>query len=62
MCFMFSVKLVERDDNKIIIEFQGNKIAIQTSPFRIDVISGNEPVVSVNSRGLLHFEHLRVKT
>jgi alpha 1,3-glucosidase len=59
---MYSIKLVERDDKKLIIEFQGNKIAIQNVPFRIDVISGNEPVVSINSRGLLHFEHLRVKT
>ncbi|XP_041352622.1 neutral alpha-glucosidase AB-like isoform X2 [Gigantopelta aegis] len=34
---------------------------ISAEPFRMDIFSSNEPVISLNARNLLKFEHMRVK-
>ena len=36
-------------------------LAIQSNPFRLDILEGSEPLVSANAAGLLKFEHMRVK-
>lgn len=57
-------KMLERDANKIVIEQPSSsaKIVIHSEPFHVDVYSSSdEPIVSLNARGLLKIEHLRMK-
>jgi alpha 1,3-glucosidase len=54
-----SLTLVERSQQKVTLSFQNTKLIIENSPFRIDIITDNELVMSVNARGLLNFEHYR---
>ncbi|XP_039616684.1 neutral alpha-glucosidase AB isoform X2 [Polypterus senegalus] len=50
-----------RDDNSIELALSqtDHRLIITSKPFRLDIMAGNELVLSVNSRGLLVFEHLR---
>ncbi|XP_053224260.1 neutral alpha-glucosidase AB isoform X1 [Podarcis raffonei] len=50
-----------RDDNSVELSLgEGNhKLILTAKPFRMDLLEGRELVLSVNSRGLLVFEHLR---
>uniref|UniRef100_K7G9U8 Neutral alpha-glucosidase AB n=1 Tax=Pelodiscus sinensis TaxID=13735 RepID=K7G9U8_PELSI len=50
-----------RDDNSVELALgdSGHKLILTGKPFRMDLLQGRELVLSVNSRGLLHFEHLR---
>lgn len=38
-----------------------NKIVVSSSPFRLDVYSGEDLVIVANQRGLFNFEHYRPK-
>lgn len=51
----------EKSDKEIIISSGTNKAIIHAAPFRIDFYSNNVLTVSVNAKGLMRFEHLRVK-
>ncbi len=57
--FIFRLNIDAKDHNSITLSFEHNKIVIQSDPLRIDVVSDNEPVISINSRGLLKYEHYR---
>ena len=50
-----------RDDNSVELSLSdgGHKLILTAKPFRMDLLEGRELVLSVNSRGLLVFEHLR---
>ncbi|XP_052275424.1 neutral alpha-glucosidase AB-like isoform X2 [Dreissena polymorpha] len=56
------LKVLERTDASITLGFEQNKIRITGAPFRIDFISNEEPVISINSQGLFKFEHFREKS
>lgn len=47
--------------SEITVAAGGNKAIIHASPFKIDFYQGETLSTSVNSRGLMNFEHLRKK-
>jgi len=53
--------VLQRGDGSITLGFEKNKILVSSQPFRVDFISNDEPVVSINTQGLLKFEHFRNK-
>lgn len=53
--------MLERTDKSVAFAFEQNKVLISSDPFRVDIISNEEPVVSINADGLLKFEHYRKK-
>lgn len=49
-------------DSAEIVTSEGNKVVLTYEPFRLDVYIGKKDlVVSINSQGLLKFEHYRQK-
>lgn len=52
---------VSSTSSDITVTAGGNKAVVHTSPFRIDFYQGETLTTSVNSRGLMNFEHLRKK-
>ena len=58
---VFSLQILQRSENSVSIGFEKNKVVISTQPFRIDFMTEEEPVISVNAQGLLKFEHYRKK-
>ncbi|XP_078516731.1 neutral alpha-glucosidase AB isoform X1 [Lissotriton helveticus] len=50
-----------KDEESVELSLGGNyhKLIITAKPFRMDLLAGRDLVLSVNSRGLLMFEHLR---
>ncbi|XP_013773829.1 neutral alpha-glucosidase AB-like isoform X2 [Limulus polyphemus] len=56
-----SLKLVSQNSEGMTIEFGKNKAIIHANPFRLDVYSGDQHVISANTRGLMKFEHYRTK-
>lgn len=59
--FYFRLEVVEKADNAVTIKSGDNKVVLMGAPFRIDLYSGNNLVISGNARGLLRFEHQQVK-
>ena len=57
----FSLRVLQRSENSITLGFEKNKIVLTAEPFRIDFLTDDEPVISVNAQGLLKFEHYRMK-
>ncbi|KAM4617591.1 neutral alpha-glucosidase AB [Discoglossus pictus] len=55
------LQVTGQDDNTLELSLgsAGHKLLVTGTPFRLDILSGRDLVLSVNSRGLLHFEHLR---
>jgi len=51
----------QKDETQLVLKFNESRIVLQYAPFRIDIVIKGEPVVSINGRGLLMFEHLRLK-
>ena len=58
----FSLQVESQDNEKMIIQFGSNKAILNASPFRLDVFSGDQLVISANARGLLKFEQYRLKS
>ncbi|GCB82388.1 hypothetical protein scyTo_0023078, partial [Scyliorhinus torazame] len=53
--------VVGKDEGSVELGF-GNqlyKLIVTAKPFRMDIMTGNELLLSINSRGLMVFEHLR---
>ena len=60
--FLFcSLQKLNEDDNSVHIKFQNNSVVLTFEPFRLDFLVRDEVAVSVNSRGLMNFEHYRLK-
>jgi len=57
--YHFSFTLLEKTRDKIRLGFSQYIVHLQLNPFRIDVVADNEPVLSINARGLFNFEHYR---
>lgn len=53
--------LVEKTTDHITITNEGNKVILYANPFRIDLYSQDVLVISANARGLMRFEHHRLK-
>lgn len=37
------------------------RVIVSVQPFRLDIVEGQDVLMSLNSRGLLDFEHLRMR-
>ena len=55
--FSLEVEQDEYGGSGATMTFQNNKIILQSNPFRLDFLVDNEPVISVNSLGLLNWEN-----
>lgn len=53
--------LIEKTTDHVIVTSGENKVILYATPFRIDLYSQNILVISANARGLMRFEHHRVK-
>ncbi|KAM8938957.1 neutral alpha-glucosidase AB isoform 1-T1 [Pelodytes ibericus] len=56
-----NLQVTGQDDNTLELTLGSaeHKLLVTGTPFRLDILCGRDLVLSVNSRGLLHFEHLR---
>ena len=54
-----SFTLIEKTRDRIKLGFSSHVVHLHLNPFRIDIIAGSEPVMSINARGLLNCEHYR---
>ncbi|XP_069036386.1 neutral alpha-glucosidase AB isoform X2 [Lepisosteus oculatus] len=57
----YPLTVVSRDDHGLVLSLGGpdQRLILSAHPFRLDIMEGPELLLSVNSRGLLVFEHLR---
>lgn len=59
-----AVEEVKRDENSVhlaLTQSKENSVLINFKPLRLDFFKGENLIVSMNSRGLMRFEHLREK-
>ena len=58
----FSLKITEQSSESLSLSFGDHgKAVLLIKPFRLDVYDKDQLVISVNARGLLNFEHQRIK-
>ncbi|XP_031443041.1 neutral alpha-glucosidase AB isoform X2 [Clupea harengus] len=58
------MSLVSQDDNGVVLSLgaeRQQRLIVSARPFRLDIVEGPEVLMSLNSRGLLAFEHLRMR-
>lgn len=57
-----SLSVLSKDDNGIVLSLgaESQRLIVSARPFRLDIMEGPEVLLSLNSRGLLAFEHLRL--
>ncbi|PSN57770.1 hypothetical protein C0J52_07257 [Blattella germanica] len=55
------LEVVERTAEFVSIKSGPNTVQVHAIPFRVDLYSGDQLVISANARGLMRFEHLRLK-
>ncbi|MEQ2180959.1 hypothetical protein GOODEAATRI_006597, partial [Goodea atripinnis] len=55
--------LLSQDENGVVLSLgaESQRIIVSARPFRLDIVEGREVLMSLNSRGLLGFEHLRMR-
>lgn len=56
-----SLSVVSRDENGVVLSLgaEARRLIVSAQPFRLDIMEGPQVLLSLNSRGLLMFEHLR---
>ena len=59
--FSRSLSVEKQSADGLTLNFGKSMVLVQAEPLRIDVVVNNELLVSINSRGLLKFEHTRRK-
>uniref|UniRef100_A0A8D3DCI1 Glucosidase II alpha subunit b n=1 Tax=Scophthalmus maximus TaxID=52904 RepID=A0A8D3DCI1_SCOMX len=57
------LSLLSQDENGVVLSLgvESQRVIISARPFRLDIVEGHEVLMSLNSRGLLAFEHLRMR-
>ncbi|XP_054890279.1 neutral alpha-glucosidase AB isoform X1 [Poeciliopsis prolifica] len=57
------LSLLSQDENGVVLSLgaQSQRVIVSARPFRLDIVEGREVLMSLNSRGLLGFEHLRMR-
>nr|XP_055056776.1 neutral alpha-glucosidase AB isoform X1 [Misgurnus anguillicaudatus] len=57
------LSVVVQDENGLVLSLGGpeQRLIVNARPFRLDIMEGRQVLVSINSRGLLAFEHLRAR-
>uniref|UniRef100_A0A8C1U5C6 Neutral alpha-glucosidase AB n=1 Tax=Cyprinus carpio TaxID=7962 RepID=A0A8C1U5C6_CYPCA len=55
------LSVLSKDDNGVVLSLgaENQRLIVSARPFRLDIMEGPEVLLSLNSRGLLAFEHLR---
>jgi alpha 1,3-glucosidase len=59
--FSDRLNIIEKTAEFVSVNAGANRVTIHASPFRVDLFSGDELVISANARGLMRFEHIRLK-
>uniref|UniRef100_A0A665XEC8 Glucosidase, alpha; neutral AB n=1 Tax=Echeneis naucrates TaxID=173247 RepID=A0A665XEC8_ECHNA len=56
------LSLLSQDENGVVLSLgaESQRVIVSARPFRLDIMEGREVLMSLNSRGLLAFEHLRI--
>lgn len=59
----FSMTVVTQDENSVVLSLGADEqhLIVSAQPFRLDIVEGPQVLLSLNSRGLLAFEHLRLR-
>uniref|UniRef100_A0A6Q2Z293 Glycoside hydrolase family 31 N-terminal domain-containing protein n=1 Tax=Esox lucius TaxID=8010 RepID=A0A6Q2Z293_ESOLU len=57
------LSLLSQDENGMVLSLgaDSQRLIVSAKPFRLDIMEGREVLLSLNSRGLLAFEHLRIQ-
>ncbi|KAK9871595.1 hypothetical protein WA026_012975 [Henosepilachna vigintioctopunctata] len=55
------IKILKQDKNEVIVQSGDNKAILKSEHFQIEFYKSENLVAVVNSRGLFHIEHLRMK-
>ncbi|KAM6953642.1 neutral alpha-glucosidase AB [Aplochiton taeniatus] len=57
------LSLLSQDENGVVLSLgvESQTVIVSARPFRLDIMEGREVLMSLNSRGLLAFEHLRIR-
>uniref|UniRef100_A0A674MBP5 Glucosidase II alpha subunit n=1 Tax=Takifugu rubripes TaxID=31033 RepID=A0A674MBP5_TAKRU len=57
------MSLLSQDENGVVLSLgvESQRVILSARPFRLDIMEGREVLMSLNSRGLLAFEHLRIR-
>uniref|UniRef100_A0A674MHA5 Neutral alpha-glucosidase AB n=1 Tax=Takifugu rubripes TaxID=31033 RepID=A0A674MHA5_TAKRU len=57
------MSLLSQDENGVVLSLgvESQRVILSARPFRLDIMEGREVLMSLNSRGLLAFEHLRIQ-
>lgn len=58
-----SLSFLSKDENGVVLSLgaESQRLIVSARPFRLDIMEGPEVLLSLNSRGLLAFEHLRLR-
>ncbi|XP_073695505.1 neutral alpha-glucosidase AB isoform X1 [Garra rufa] len=58
-----TLSVVAQDENSLVLSLGGRdqRLIVSAQPFRLDIVEGRQVLMSLNSRGLLAFEHLRAR-
>uniref|UniRef100_A0A672J5Q3 Uncharacterized protein n=1 Tax=Salarias fasciatus TaxID=181472 RepID=A0A672J5Q3_SALFA len=58
------LSILSQDENGVVLSLgaESQRVIISARPFRLDIMEGSDVLMSLNSRGLLAFEHLRMPT
>jgi alpha 1,3-glucosidase len=59
--FSGRLNIIEKTAEFISLNAGGNRVTVHAIPFRVDLFSGDQLIISANARGLLRFEHMRRK-
>uniref|UniRef100_A0A8C5DSA0 Glycoside hydrolase family 31 N-terminal domain-containing protein n=1 Tax=Gouania willdenowi TaxID=441366 RepID=A0A8C5DSA0_GOUWI len=57
------LSLLSQDENGVVLSLgaEAQRVIVSARPFRLDIVEGRDVLMSLNSRGLLAFEHLRMR-
>uniref|UniRef100_A0AAY4DM90 Neutral alpha-glucosidase AB n=1 Tax=Denticeps clupeoides TaxID=299321 RepID=A0AAY4DM90_9TELE len=57
------LSVVAQDENGVVLSLGADeqRLIVSARPFRLDIVEGPKVLLSLNSRGLLVFEHLRLR-
>ncbi|XP_076015650.1 neutral alpha-glucosidase AB isoform X3 [Genypterus blacodes] len=57
------LSLLSQDENGVVLSLgsESQRVIVSARPFRLDIVEGHNVLMSLNSRGLLAFEHLRMR-
>ncbi|KAF6726581.1 Neutral alpha-glucosidase AB [Oryzias melastigma] len=57
------LSVLSQDENGVVLSLgaESQRVIVSVRPFRLDIMEGHDVLMSLNSRGLLAFEHLRMR-